>query len=58
MMVFIVDSRDVLVPIGFHVVDLIDGLNGIPKIALRKSETKTVKKFAGWGWIKFFSRSL
>jgi hypothetical protein len=39
-------------------------LNGIPKIAacaelvsvLRKSETKTLKKFAGCGRIKFFRR--
>jgi hypothetical protein len=30
--------------------------NGIPKIALRKSGTKTLKKFAGCGRIKFFSR--
>jgi hypothetical protein len=30
------------------------GLNGLPKIASRKSETKTLKKFAGCGRIKFF----
>jgi hypothetical protein len=32
MTVFVVDSRDILVPIGFHVIDLMDGLNGLPKI--------------------------
>jgi hypothetical protein len=31
-------------------------LIGLPKIALRKSGTKTIEKFAGCGWIKFFSR--
>ena len=31
-------------------------LTGLPKIALRKSGTKTLKNFAGRGWIKFFSR--
>jgi hypothetical protein len=55
MTVFVVDSRDILVPIGFHVIDLMDGLNGLPKIAacaelvsvLRISGTKTLKKICG-----------
>jgi hypothetical protein len=33
-------------------------LIGLPKIALRKSGTEMLKKFAGCGGIKFFSRSV
>jgi hypothetical protein len=47
MTVFIMDSRDILAPIGFHDIDLLEDLNGLPKIALRKSETKTYRKICG-----------
>jgi hypothetical protein len=47
MTVFIMDSRDILVPIGFHVIDLLEDLNGLPKIALRKSGMKMLKKICG-----------
>jgi hypothetical protein len=33
MTVFIMDSRDILVPMGFHFINLMDDLNGVPKNA-------------------------
>jgi hypothetical protein len=47
MTVFIMDSRDILAPIGFHVIDLLEDLNGLPKIALRKSGMKMLEKICG-----------